>query len=261
MPTPSPAARISVITPSFNQGHFIEQTIRSVLDQEYPNLELIVVDGGSTDQTLDILQAYRDRITWVSEKDRGQSDAINKGLRMATGEILTYLNSDDLLLPGSLTAVAEYFSTNPKVEWVTGYCRNIDATNNAVQSSVTAYKNFLLRHYRYSILIGINFISQMSTFWRRSAMESIGYFDEQAHLVMDYDYWLRLSKRGAPGLLRQELSAFRLHADSKSTLRMVQQFRESARVATRQTSNPFLKIFSYAHHYAVIAAYRLFRLR
>lgn len=253
--------RISIVTPSFQQGAFIEQTILSILDQGYPNLEYLVIDGGSTDATIDILKRYEGRLTWVSERDRGQSDAINKGLRLATGDVVGYVNSDDLLLPGSLQAVGDYFMSHPSTEWVTGYCRNIDAQNRPIQSSVTAYKNFLLRHYQPGLFIGINFISQMSTFWRRRAMERIGYFNEDQHLVMDYDYWLRLAKIGRPGILRQELSAFRLHADSKSTKRMIQQFQQSAAVAVQSTRNPFLKAFSYVHHYAVIVAYRIFGLR
>lgn len=253
--------KISVITPSFNQGRFIARTINSVLDQAYPNLEYIIIDGQSTDETLTVVKKYADRLKWISEPDQGQSDAINKGLRISSGDILCYLNSDDVLLPGSLQAVAESFNQHQAAEWLTGFCRNIDAHDVTVQSPITAYKNFHLRHYHQWSLVMINYISQMSTFWRRTAMDSIGMFDVNRHLVMDYDYWLRLAKRNRPIILRQELAAFRQHDGSKSTNSLIRHFRESAQLAAAQTGNPLLKMLSYAHHYAVIVAYRLFRLR
>lgn len=252
---------IGIVTPSFNQAAFIRRTIDSVLDQGYEGLDYIVVDGGSTDETLDILRSYGARLRWISEPDQGQSDAINKGLRIVKGDVLAYLNSDDVLLPGSLHAVGQYFAEHPEASWVTGYCRNIDVHDRTVQSPITAYKNFLLRHYRHFTLIMIDYISQMSTFWRRSAMESVGLFDVQHHLAMDYEYWLRLARRGRPGILRHDLSAFRQHGESKSANRLIQHFRESARLAASQTHNPFLKLLTYTHHYVVIGAYRLFGLR
>src|ERR1043165_3339789 len=115
------AVKISIVTPSFNQGRFLEETILSVLDQNYPNLEYIVIDGGSTDETLDVIRKYEDRITyWVSEKDRGQVHAINKGIEKTTGDIFGFLNSDDVYLPGTFKTVAEYFEGHPNSEWICG---------------------------------------------------------------------------------------------------------------------------------------------
>lgn len=253
--------KISVITPSYNQAQFIERTILSVLDQKYPNLEYIVVDGKSTDNTMDIVRKYEGRLRWISEPDQGQSDAINKGLRMASGDILCYLNSDDLLKPGSLQTVAQHFQAQPEALWLTGYCTNIDANDAPIQSFARTYKNFLLREYQPWTLITINYISQMSTFWRRSAQEKIGLFSVDHHLVMDYDYWLRLQKLGRPIIVRQDLSAFRIHQMTKSTNRYIQQFRESAKVAMGATNNPLLKVLSWCHHYLVIAVYKVFSLR
>ncbi len=253
--------RVSIITPSFNQGHFIERTIRSVLDQQYPNLDYLVIDGGSTDGTIDILKKYQGRFRWISEPDKGQSDAINKGLRMATGDILCYLNSDDMLQPGSLAAVAQAFQDHPESRWLTGYCQIIDEHDRPIQSFIREYKNFLLRHFHSWTLVTINYVSQMSTFWRRSAMEAVGLFSVEHHLVMDYDYWLRLNAFGPPLILRHNLSAFRLHQAAKSTNRFVQQFRQSAAVGMKATRNPLLKVLSWLHHRLVILAYQAFSLR
>lgn len=258
---PEALPKISIITPSFNQGSFIERTIKSILDQGYPNIEFIIIDGGSTDATIEILKKYEQQLSWISEPDRGQSDAINKGLHRATGDIICYLNSDDLLLPGSLQVVADAFRTHPGSVWLTGYCQIIDAQDRPMQSFIRTYKNFLLRHYRPWTLMTINYISQMSTFWRRSAMESVGYFSVEHHLVMDYEYWMRLQKLGNPIILRQDLSAFRLHQMSKSSNRFVQQFQQSAAVGMQATHNPVVKMLSWLHHYVVILIYKVFSLR
>src|SRR5215468_10026487 len=111
--------KLSIVTPSFNQGRFLEETIRSVLTQNYPNLEYIIIDGGSTDETVDVIRKYQDKVNyWVSEKDRGQVDAINKGIEKCTGDIFGFINSDDVYLPGTFSAVIEHFQANPKSEWV-----------------------------------------------------------------------------------------------------------------------------------------------
>jgi glycosyltransferase involved in cell wall biosynthesis len=148
--------KISIITPSLNQGHFIDETICSVLSQDYPNLEYLVMDGGSTDQTLEVLKRFSGRVTWVSEKDAGQTNAINKGLRLAGGNLLAYLNADDLLLPGTLSRVAQTAVENPRAMWFTGQCRIIDDRGNEIRKPVTTYKNLLLRSGSFSLLAMTN---------------------------------------------------------------------------------------------------------
>jgi len=202
--------KISLVTPSLNQGQFIEETIQSVLSQNYPNLEYIVMDGGSTDNTLAVLKHYSNQLKWVSEKDTGQTNAINKGLRMASGEILAYLNADDLLLPGTLTKVATLFTEHPKAMWVTGQCREI-------RKLITAYKNLWLRLSHPAILLITDYISQPATFWRASVMPEMGCFDESLHYVMDYEYWLRLYAKYPPLFTREYLAAFKIHLQSKTT--------------------------------------------
>ena len=209
--------RISIITPSFNQGNFIEQTILSVLSQDYPNLEYLVADGGSSDATLDVLAKYSGKVTWISEADEGQTDAINKGLRRATGSVVGYLNADDLLLPGTLKRVGEVFINHPQTCWVTGKCRIVDEENNEIRRPITVYKNTLLGLHSFSLLLMTNYISQPATFWRKDASESIGYLDENLRYVMDYEYWLRLYSKSPPVFIPEYLAAFKIHQSSKTT--------------------------------------------
>jgi GT2 family glycosyltransferase len=209
--------KISIITPSLNQGDFIEQTILSVLSQDYPNLEYLIVDGGSLDATLDVLAKYSGKVTWISEADKGQTDAINKGLRRATGSIVSYLNADDLLLPGTLKRVEQAFINHPQTYWVTGKCRIVDEENNEIRRPITVYKNILLGLHSFSSLLMTNYISQPATFWRREALELIGYLDENLRYVMDYEYWLRLYSKSPPVFIPEYLAAFKIHQRSKTT--------------------------------------------
>ena len=209
--------RISIVTPSLNQGEFIEETINSVLSQEYPNLEYIVIDGGSTDQTISVLEKFADRVIWVSERDEGQTEAINKGLTMATGEILSYLNADDTLLPNSLFSVADLFLANPHSMWITGRCRIIDEGGKDIRSIIYNYKKLLLYSTSYSTLLVTNYISQPATFWRKELQSLCGLFDQGLHYVMDYDYWLRLWKVRPPNVYHHDLACFRIQKKSKTT--------------------------------------------
>ena len=207
---------VSIITPSFNQAAFIQATMDSVLSQDYPHIEYIVVDGGSTDGTVDILKACDDpRLTWVSEPDRGQSDAINKGLQKAQGDILAYLNSDDLYLPGAISVTVNAFNENPDVDLVYGDCIYID--KNGVQIGAARGEAFDLQQ----IVTGRVFMPQQSAFWRKRVTEAIGMFDESLHYTMDVDYWLRLFADGfKPAYFPGERGAYRLHGDSKTVSQM-----------------------------------------
>jgi glycosyltransferase involved in cell wall biosynthesis len=209
--------KISIITPSLNQGQFIEATIRSVLSQGYPNLEYIIMDGGSSDNTLDVLRSYSDRVKWISEKDKGQTDAINRGLQMASGEIMAYINADDLLLPGALVKVTQAFQRDSSLMWMTGRCRIIDENDRETRKLLTAYKNLLLRIHHRSLLLITDYISQPATFWRAEVFRKLGPFDESLHYAMDYEYWLRLSFDFPLVVIPEYLAAFRVHPQSKNT--------------------------------------------
>ncbi|MEE8471430.1 MAG: glycosyltransferase family 2 protein [Dehalococcoidia bacterium] len=200
---------VSIVTPSLNQGRFIEETILSVKNQTYPRIEHIVVDGGSTDETLDILRKYGDSLIWMSEPDSGQSDAINKGWRMANGEILAYLNSDDTYMPWAVQTAVEFLAENPGVAMVYG---NGDFTNE--HGEVT-------RHYETSefdlkrMLCSHNHVPQPTVFFRKEVLDEIGYFDTELHLAMDQDYWIRISVKFRIEHVPKTLATMRFHPGAK----------------------------------------------
>jgi glycosyltransferase involved in cell wall biosynthesis len=175
------------------------------------------MDGGSSDNTLRILEKYAERIKWVSEPDKGQTHAINKGLHMTSGSIVGYLNADDLLMPGALWKVAETFTTDPNVMWITGECRIVNEGNNEIRKSITKYKKLLLHLRSFSLLLMTNYISQPATFWRREALNEVGFLDENLHYVMDYEYWLRLYSKYSPTFIPDYLASFKIHQNSKTT--------------------------------------------
>jgi glycosyltransferase involved in cell wall biosynthesis len=247
--------KISIITPSFNQGAFIEETIQSVLSQDYPNLEYMIIDGGSTDDTLDILYRYQDQLTWISEADRGQVDAINKGLKLASGEVLAYLNSDDLYLPGALRRVGTYFAEHPQADWLTGYCQNVDGDGRPIRGLIRAYKIFWLRWPSYRVLLVLNYIAQPATFWRRRVTEAIGPLDESLNYTMEYQYWLRIGAEHRLHVLKEDLAVFRLHNQSKSGNTAHKQFEEELGVA-RGFAGPVLLGLHKAHNAVVIGIYK-----
>lgn len=218
-PDGSPWPHISIVTPSYNQGQFIEETIRSVLLQGYPNLEYIIVDGGSTDDTVDIIHKYERHLAyWVSEKDRGQSHAINKGMGRATGDVLAYLNSDDMYLEGALARVASYAASHPEADLIHGRCRISDESGRKVGErvgSITQYREiidlweFWWRHRSFV---------QPEVFWTRRIASRVGLFREDLYWVMDFDYWLRILHAGGHvGFLDTEVAMFRRQPAQKST--------------------------------------------
>jgi glycosyltransferase involved in cell wall biosynthesis len=225
--TPDPSAsediaiwpRISVITPSYNQAQYLEQTIESVLSQDYPNLEYLLVDGGSTDGSADIIRRYESRLAYsASERDKGQTDAINKGLRHATGDILAYLNSDDYYLPGTLKAVAEHFRLHADVDLVHGRCRYVDKDGTKVGEQFGEIQTYCQMLDLWNVWWNRRQFVQPEVFWTRRVTEKVGPFREELHFVMDYDYWLRVLRVGGQiSRLDRELACFRRTPDQKST--------------------------------------------
>lgn len=251
--------RITILTPSFNQGGYIERTIQSVLNQEYQNLEYLVIDGGSTDETIEILKKYDRDIEWVSEEDSGQSNAINKGIRKAKGDIIGVLNSDDTYDQGTLIAVGDYFTQNPTALWATGKCRTVDEHDREIRKAVTLYKNFLLRLMSPRLLLVMNYVSQPASFWRRDVVDLVGLLDENINYTMDYDYWLRLWKHEKPGFINRYLANFRIHAHSKSGTTAHRQFEEQLAVAKRYTNSRSILALHKLHNMLATSIYKLFK--
>jgi glycosyltransferase involved in cell wall biosynthesis len=246
-----PWPKISIITASYNQGHFIEETIRSVLLQGYPNLEYIVIDGGSTDNTLKILKRYQSEISvCISEPDNGQSHALNKGFHLATGEILAWLNSDDLYFPNTLRDVALAFDSQP-VDIVIGGCQTIrnfsrlpimtshHCTLPMNKMTLLSFEKML--DFQGSWLKG-DFFFQPEVFWTKQIWDKVGSrVDEKLHFAMDYELWLRLTKAKARILhIPENLAIFRIHDRQKTIwsldisnfpeyIEVARQFREGLR--------------------------------
>lgn len=250
-------SKVSIVTPSLNQGRFIKDTIKSVQDQKYPNLEHIIVDGGSTDDTLKILRKYEGKIHWISEKDKGQADAVNKGVRIASGEIIGWLNADDLYLPGTVWTVVNFFESNPAAGWLYGRCRIIDEDGRETRRWISRYKNLLGRKFRYRMLLLENFISQPSVFFKKSVVDAIGQLDINRFYTMDYEYWLRIARKFKPGIVREDLACFRIHRESKSRLGFQRQFREEFEVAKTYSTGRLVTLIHWLNYWKIVTIYFL----
>jgi glycosyltransferase involved in cell wall biosynthesis len=215
---------VSIITPSYNQAPYIEQTIQSVLRQDYPRIEYILIDGGSTDNSFEIIEKYADRLAyWISEKDSGQAEAINKGFRRARGEILAWLNSDDYYLPNTISAVVKCFDENPDVVMVYGDMLAVDG--NGRTTNILKYKQLSLED-----LLCFQIIGQPSVFFRRSALEKVGPLDTTFHFMLDHHFWIRLAQQGRILHVPQTWSAARYHAGAKNRARAAEFGLEAFRV-------------------------------
>lgn len=227
------------------------------MEQDYPNLEYILIDGGSTDETLNILKKYDGKLRWISERDEGQSDAINKGIRMSTGDIIAYLNSDDMYDNGALRKVSEFFMNNPSKMWLSGRCRIIDENDREVRKAIALYKNLWLDHYSYNTLLITNFISQPATFLRRELFEEFGTFSITHHRVMDYDYWLRIGRKYSPGVTSEYLARFRVHSESKTSSSFFKTFREELDVGREYSDSRIIDVLHYLNYACICTAYSL----
>lgn len=219
-PSMTTSPLISIIMPSFQQAGFLEEAVRSVLDQEGADVELLVMDPGSTDGSRELLlelqQEYGERLVLHFEPDQGQSDAINRGMTLARGRILAWLNSDDRLRPGALAKVQEWLdSSQPR--WLYGRAGMIDGEGRPHGSFIVHYKNWRARRFSRLKLLTENFIPQMGVFWNRAMWEMTGPLDINRHLDMDYDLWLRFAKVANPLVLCDEMADFRVHGQAKGS--------------------------------------------
>jgi glycosyltransferase involved in cell wall biosynthesis len=225
---------VSIVTPSYNQAAYLEQTIQSVLGQDYPRIEYIVVDGGSTDDSVEIIRKYADRLAyWVSEKDRGQAEAINKGFARANGEILAWLNSDDYYMLNTVSVAVRCFEQNPDVVMVYGDMLAVDGNGQTIN---------LLRYKQLSLqdLLCFQIVGQPSVFFRRSAFENAGPLETDFHFMLDHQLWIRLAQRGRILHVPQVWSAARYHPEAKNRARAAEFGQEAFRVLDWAKSQPGL---------------------
>lgn len=232
---------VSIITPSYNQGQFIERTIQSVLDQGIPDLEYFVVDGGSTDDTKEILKKYKDRIRWISESDNGQAEAVNKGIRRTRGEVIGWLNSDDIYYAGALSAVVTFFEKHPEVDVIYGDADHIDQEGNIIEP-------YYAEHWDYERLKEVCFLCQPAVFFRRRVTEWAGLLDDGLQYCMDYEYWLRLGACIPFIRINKKLAGSRMYEDNKTLKSRVAVHREINHMFRKRLGGVTEKwIYNYAH--------------
>jgi glycosyltransferase involved in cell wall biosynthesis len=247
---------ISIVTPSYNQAAYIEETMQSVLSQEYPELEYIVVDGGSTDGTVDIIKKYENKISWwVSEKDKGQTDAINKGFARAKGDVLAWLNSDDTYEPGAVAAAAKYLREHPTVGMVYGDCNFINQYGNIIGRFGAAQTNYRL------IRQGYVHIPQQTMFFRADLWKQVGPLDPSFYFAMDYDLWTRISARSEIKYVPQTWANFRLHTSGKTIMADDRCWPEMVRVHYRDGGSFFAPIVAKYYIRKLIAPFWNWRRR
>lgn len=205
--------KITVVTPSYNQAQFLERTINSVLDQNYPNLEYIIVDGGSTDNSVDIIRRYEDKLAWwVSEPDNGQTDAINKGLKRATGDWISWQNSDDVYYPGAFHELAIAASKNLDAELIIGNMMLIDENDKPLRDIC-----YVRPSYKALLAEGMVLTNQ-SAFWHRNLHDKIGLLSSDLHYGFDYEWFLRITQNTKCEHINSIWGALRIHGETKTTL-------------------------------------------
>lgn len=220
---------VSIVTPSYNQERYLEETIRSVLEQDYPNLEYYVIDGGSTDGSLEIIKKYQDHLAgWVSEPDRGQTEAINKGFSRSQGEIMAWLNSDDVYYPGAIQSAVDYLLENPSVGMVYGDTDLIDGEGHVIgrfNAQQTDYQR---------LMRGGVYIPQPAAFWRRDLWDQVGPLDPSLFFAMDYDLWVKFAKTTTIKYIPQLWACFRIHGEGKTMVADARCWPEMKRVYHRE---------------------------
>lgn len=233
---------VSIITPSFNQGMFIRETIESVLNQEYPNIEYIIIDGGSTDDTHSIVKSYGDRIKLIVEEDDGQSDAVNKGIRMASGTIIGWLNSDDTYLPGAIKTVVQVFMDNPEIKFVYGEGYWVDKQGCLIDRYPT-------EPFNRKRLAQKCFICQPTAFIKREVFDKVGLLDVNLHFCMDYDLWFRITNHYRAWNIPQYLATSRLYPENKTMSSRLAIHEEAVEVIGKYNRYiPINWIFGLAYH-------------
>jgi glycosyltransferase involved in cell wall biosynthesis len=223
---------VSIITPSYNQAAFLEQTIKSVLGQDYPNIEYLIADGGSNDGSIEIIKKHASRLAWwVSEKDKGQADGINKGFSRAKGEFIAWVNSDDYYQPGAISAAVAALQANPDAAFVFGDVQVVDRDGRVLNN--LKYGNWTLAD-----LMTFHIIGQPAVFMRRSALEKAGYLDLSYHLMLDHHLWLRLALHGSMHYVPQLWAGAHYHEDCKNLSQATEFGKEAYRIVDWMRNDP-----------------------
>lgn len=243
-----PWPKISVITPSYNQGLFLEETIRSVLLQGYPNLEYIIIDGGSTDNSVQVIKKYEKWLAyWVSKPDKGQSDAINQGFRIAKGDLVSWINSDDLYFPETFSKIARNFQKYPEADFVYGDGDVIDERGELKLELLSrSYDLSILKSYHFMTNNTTNFIIQQSVFWRFKVFDKIGLLDDSLHYGMDYEYWLRAGTAGLSFVhIPEKIGKYRMISGTKTMSNPTIFWNERLEIFRRYNSKRMKRFFIY----------------
>jgi glycosyltransferase involved in cell wall biosynthesis len=246
-----PSTKISIVVPSLNKARFIEKTLDSIVKQNYPNLEVIIQDGGSTDGSLEIIKKYAREypkiFRYESKKDKGQLNAINRGFEKATGQILTYINADDVYTKDAFLKVAEAYARNPEALWFAGKAEVIDENGKEIARLVTWYKNLLLTFNFYPLLLVTNYLMQPSVFITQEAYRRYGPFTGKK-FVMEYDLWLKIGKENMPVVIHNALSKFRISGGSFTSERSKELLAEDSKIIKKYTSNALLLFLHNLHN-------------
>jgi len=229
-----PSPSVTIVTPSYNQAQFLEKTILSVLEQDYPAIEYLVIDGGSTDGSIDIIKKYADRITWwVSEKDNGQADGINKGLRRASGDIVAWLNSDDFYQPGAISQAVQALHEFPDAGFVFGNLQVVNETGEV--TNLLKYGDWGLKE-----LMEFHIIGQPAVFIRRQALVDAGYLDESYHYLLDHQLWLKIAMSSSIKYIPRLWAGEHYHAESKNLAHASEFGAEAQRIVAWMATQPRL---------------------
>ncbi len=236
--------KISIIVTSYNKYNYIKKTLQSILDQKYPSLEVIVIDDGSTDKSVAIINSFTKRHPHIFkvfiQKNQGQLEATNLGILKSTGEVLNFLNSDDYFDHNILLEVGNSFKDNSKLLWLTGYSNIVDKYNRQIFQLVTRYKNLLLRLNKYYLLLIVNYITFSSVFIKKSALMKMGKFSNRNNIFLEYELWLRLGKLQSPKVIKRNLVNFRLAPGNLTTTKFRDVLREDDLVVKKFTSNKLI---------------------
>jgi glycosyltransferase involved in cell wall biosynthesis len=243
---------VTIITPSYNQARFLEQTMRSVLEQDYPNIEYMVADGGSTDGSVDLIQKYSNRLKWwVSEKDSGQADAINKGFTRASGEIIAWINSDDYYMPGAIAGAVKALADHPEVGMVFGNVRVVDETEKVLNQ--LSYGDWGLAD-----LMSFHIIGQPAVFMRREVLEKVGHLDQSFHLLLDHQLWIRLALEAGMQYIPELWASAHYHEDCKNLAMAASFGREATRIVQwMESSEHYRSLFQQNRKKILAGAERL----